>query len=268
MTVLVERVASLLTRITQADALSLTNRLKRQNLKGADLGHLSRVTVGGIVSEAGNLRAHFRHLLEDDKIITACTRKDLRALFKLFKDTFVEMGQMRVTLNDVILDPAIAGKLRETTLNPSPPAPGGWMAPISKLFGTSPGETGLAEREPITGTKGDGRGRARSRPPHKIIPKLGPALSASTTTVNVEFSGSGVGRAVTSMFNAPDEIPVGTTSGGSPYHDQRDGHLRWCSSKYNTRFMGGVAETSTNRPFHSVKEVGSAFTSWEGWCNA
>ena len=229
MTILVERVAALLTRMTQADALTLTHRLKRQNLKGADLGHLSRVNVGGIVSEAGNLRLHFRHLLEDDKVVTACTRKDLRGLFKLFKDAFVEMGQMRVTINDVILDPSIAGRLRETTLNPSkaettglpvPSIAGGWMAPISKLFGASGGEVGSPSRELTPGTKEDGRGRARSRPPHRIIPKLGPALSASTTTVNVEFSGSGIGRAVTNTIKAQGETTVdlpSATSSGSPY---------------------------------------------------
>jgi hypothetical protein len=229
MTILVERVVSLLNRMTQADALTLTNRLKRQNLKGADLGHLSRVTVGGIVSDATNLRTQFRPLLEDERIVTACTRKDLRGLFKLFKDTFVEMGQLRITLNDVILDPAIAPKLRELALNPSkaevatpsPPPSAGWMAPISKLFGSSAVEGNVQTHHPLSANSEEGRGRAKSRPPHRVIPKLGPALSASTTTVNVEFSGTGVGRAVTSTIKAHGEATVGlptSTLNESAYH--------------------------------------------------
>ena len=228
MTFLVERVVALLNRMTQADTLTLTNRLKRQNLKGADLGHLSRVTVGGIVSDAGNLRTQFRAFLEDDKQFMACTHKDLRGLFKVFKDSFVEMGHMRVTLNDVILDPSVAGKLSELALNPSkaevttptPPTSSGWMAPISKLFGSSSGEGTGATRDIPTLNPDEVRGRAKSRPRHRVIPKLGPALSASTTTVNVEFSGSGVGRAVTSTIKAPGETTVSLpapVSNGSSY---------------------------------------------------
>jgi len=53
--IILDRISALLTRVTQADALTLTNRLKRQNLKGADVGHLSRITVTGIVNEATQL---------------------------------------------------------------------------------------------------------------------------------------------------------------------------------------------------------------------
>ena len=102
--IILERVVSLLNRMNQADALTLTNRLKRQNLKGADISHLSRSTVSHILSEATGLRAQFRSLLEDDKLVLSYTRKDLRLLFKFVKDVFAEMGQMRVTLNDVILE--------------------------------------------------------------------------------------------------------------------------------------------------------------------
>ena len=83
--------------MSQADALTLTNRLKRQNLKGADIGYLSRSTVSHILSEATGLRAQFRSVMEDDKVVLACTRKDMRLLFKFIKDVFAEMGQMRIT---------------------------------------------------------------------------------------------------------------------------------------------------------------------------
>jgi hypothetical protein len=96
----------------------LTNRLKRQHLTG-DVSHLSRTTVGTIVSEAMLLRSNFRSLLEDDKIVTVCTRKDLRALFNLLKDAFNELGELRITLNDVILDPSLAQKISEAAMNPS-----------------------------------------------------------------------------------------------------------------------------------------------------
>jgi hypothetical protein len=204
--ILVERATTLLHRMTQADAFTLTNRLKRHHLKGADIGYLSRTTVGAIVAEATSLRAQFRPLLEDEKVVTVCTRKDLRGLLKVFKDTFVEMGEMRVTLNDVILDPSIAGKVREAALHSTKSGTsglltsGGWLAPISKLFGSSGAEKSTQHRDvsPVH----QENGRTKEIPGPRVIPKLGPALSASTTTVNVEFSGSGGGRAVTNTVKS------------------------------------------------------------------
>ncbi|KIJ69912.1 hypothetical protein HYDPIDRAFT_79094 [Hydnomerulius pinastri MD-312] len=210
---LLERMHSLLHRMTQADALTLTNRLKRQHLRGADIKHLSRTTVSNILSEVLHLRAQYRMLLEDEKMTTLCTRKDLRGLFKLFKEVLDEMGQMRVTLNDVILEPSIAAKFSEMALDPakaeamekerksSGSALGSsWMAPFSKLFGSTSHEptSQSSTRTPPRATS-RGRGAIRvSRP----VPKIGPALAASTTTVNVEFSGTGAGKSVTSVFSA------------------------------------------------------------------
>ena len=209
---ILERVIALLNRMSQADALTLTNRLKRQNLKGADIGHLSRSTVSHILSEATGLRTHFRSLLEDDKVVLACTRKDMRLLFKFVKDVFAEMGQMRVTLNDVILDPSTANRVRELALNPgkadidakeregsAQAGTAGWMAPISKLFApTARTDTTPVDRQ-STLVPSTTNTRGTSRPP-RSIPKLGPALAASATTVNVEFSGTG--RSVTSTFSS------------------------------------------------------------------
>ena len=223
---ILERVLALLNRMSQADALTLTNRLKRQNLKGADIGHLSRSTVTQILSEATGLRTQFRSILEDDKVVLACTRKDLRLLFKFVKDAFAEMGQMRVTLNDVILDPSTANRIRELSMNPgkadteakereisAQAGVAGWMAPISKLFTPTPrNDTTPVDRQatlvPSTITRGT------SHPP-RSIPKLGPALAASATTVNVEFSGTG--RSVTSTFSSQ---PL---THSDPYHDAASG---------------------------------------------
>ncbi|KAG2042146.1 hypothetical protein BDR03DRAFT_978842 [Suillus americanus] len=52
---LLERIMSLLLRMSQADALTLTNRLKRQHLRGADVKHLSRATTSSMrLSEYDN----------------------------------------------------------------------------------------------------------------------------------------------------------------------------------------------------------------------
>jgi hypothetical protein len=229
MSSLLERATVLLHRLSQADALTLSNRLKRQHLGGPDMvAHLSRTTVDAIVAEAAGLRAHYRSLLEDERATATCTRKDLRALFKLLKDAFAEMGPMRVALNEVILDPALASRMSEAAMNPSKAGEGGkgkeaamgaagWMAPISKLFGapSAPGaqDGGLGKGpSPLTRSASRGRGGMPLRPPARMAPKSGPALSASGTTVNVEFSGTGVGRAVSKSLRHEPELPSSSTS--------------------------------------------------------
>ena len=210
--ILLDQVQQLFNRIAQADARTLTTRLKRQNILGADVSHLSHSTVDGIVAEVTNLRVIFRAALEDDKFTTICTRHDLRALFKFLKDTFKEVGTLRTTLNDIVLDPSIAPKVREMTLNPgdeSSPrektsfsvAGGGWMAPFSKIFGSATSSDSKRQVTPQDINRGRGPASATSR----LIPKLGPATSASPTTVNVEFTGTGAGRAITNVSAVPKE---------------------------------------------------------------
>ncbi|KAG2349191.1 hypothetical protein BDR05DRAFT_874026 [Suillus weaverae] len=207
---LLERMTSLLLRMSQADALTLTNRLKRQHLRGADVKHLSRVTVSSILSEITQLRAQYRMLLEDEKVTLMYTRKDLRGLFKFFKDVFEELGQLRVTLNDVILEPSIAQRVSEMALDPAKAeamererkasGPGSsWMAPFSKLFGSSLSESSTHPSQSPPRPVSRGRGVIYQPRP---VPKLGPALAASATIVNVEFSGAGVGKSVTNTFSA------------------------------------------------------------------
>lgn len=214
MSSLLERMHSLLHRMTQADALTLTNRLKRQHLRGADVKHLSRTTVGNILSDISHLRAQYRVWLEDDKITMLCTRKDLRGLFKLFKEALEEMGQMRVTLNHVILEPAIAVAVSEMALDPAKAEEmekerkvtgtgmgASWMAPLSKLFSSSSHDTNLPPSTARTPPRPSSRSHENIRA-SRPVPKIGPALAASATTVNVEFSGTGAGKSVTSVFSA------------------------------------------------------------------
>ncbi|KAI0065860.1 hypothetical protein BV25DRAFT_1797971 [Artomyces pyxidatus] len=206
---LLDRVVHLFNRIAQADALTLTTRLKRQNIVGADVSHLSRNTINSILSEVANLRLLFRGALEDEKFSTACTRKDMRTLLKLFRDVFQELGTVRATLNDIVLDPSLAPKVREMAFNPSKEeaaqaerntagastTASGWMAPLSKLFGSAVGDMKRAVSPSPLGVPGN-RGRPAARPIPRAVPKLGPATSASSATVNVEFTGTGAGRAV------------------------------------------------------------------------
>ena len=222
-----ERASALLHRLVLSDALTLTNRLKRQHLTG-DVSHLSRSTVGAIVSEATLLRSNFRSLLEDDKIITVCTRKDLRALFNLLKDAFNELGALRTTLNDVILDPSLAQRISEAAMNPSKGlaekenagGAAGWIAPIVKLFQG-------AEEKPTPSSSSNTSSHAgllRSaiqRPTPRIVPKLSPALSASTTTINVEFQSGSAGRAITSTHSAhPSTSEAVNRQGQQPPEDE------------------------------------------------
>ena len=86
------------------------------------------------------IHPNFRSLLKDDKIITVCARKDPRALFNLLDDAFNELGELRMALNDVVLDPSLAPKVSEAAMNPSKAlseeetagGAAGWMA--VKLF--------------------------------------------------------------------------------------------------------------------------------------
>ncbi|KAJ7094351.1 hypothetical protein C8R44DRAFT_890384 [Mycena epipterygia] len=216
---LVERTTTLLQRMQSADALSLTNRLKRQQIRGADVGHLSRSTVAGIIADVGRqLRAGPQ---QEDELRAG--RRDVRALLGVLREMFGALGEMRVLLNEVVLDPASAGRISEAVMNPGKAlahgnadgaAQGGggggagWMAPLSKLFTGSPAPRGDMDRAATASPL------AAPRPlPPRFVPKLRPALAASATTVNVEFSGAGVGRAMTSTFDAapgPAAVAVST----------------------------------------------------------
>ncbi|KAF8645505.1 hypothetical protein AX16_007790 [Volvariella volvacea WC 439] len=238
---LLERASTLLTRMIQSDPLTLTHRLKRQNLKGADLNHLSRATISSISNEVKGLRLQFRSFLEDDKLVTPCTRKDARVLFKFLRDVFGELGKLRVTLNDVIIDPSCAQRVRMMAMDPEkadqqergmgpgtglmgPPATlppfkgagsGSWMLPISKLFGAVPSIDRPPSRGGMSSQVGD-IDSASLKPSTRVVPKIPAALAATTTTVNVEFSG--VGRSTTSISSS-DPIPVSSSASSAKSKD-------------------------------------------------
>lgn len=214
---LVERTSILFGRMSQADVRTLTNRLKRQRLTG-DVSHLSQATVSAILSDVGHLRHHFRAVLEDDRVTSTCTRKDLRSLLALIKEIFGELGHLRVVVNDVVLNPSYAQKISAEALNPSSGQEpgrgrtslggqglGGWVAPITKFFGGS-GPTEDVPPESTNQKSSTGLGVAPRQRGQKLVPKLGPALAASTTTVNVEFSGGGFGRSVSTAISPQADI--------------------------------------------------------------
>ncbi|KAG8734387.1 hypothetical protein FRC11_002329 [Ceratobasidium sp. 423] len=191
-----ERLAALLKRLQQADVRGLTARLKRQNLIGADLAHLSRSTLKNISTDVRNELGSGRGLLG-----------------RTVREMLGEIVILRGVVNDVVLDPNTVARVREEafagigipgsesvtnlgtvvergrqTLMRSQSAAMGWIsAPITKLFGaTGESEVGLAG------------GRKR------LAPRVAPAIATSTTTVNVEFAHSGTRRAVSTMTIAPD----------------------------------------------------------------
>ena len=263
LTSLIDHMARLLTRLSQADVQTLTKRLKRQHLPG-DVGHLSKSTLCSIMSEIDDLRNHFRGILEaerkqdwgalhsaadKEKLDSLVTRKvnsfpahsrshfpladgtppstqDFLALVKLFKDVFTELSTLRLTVNEIVLDPASAARLRERvladeedetirpTLKPrNTSGLGGWIsAPISKFFITPPVETSEDDSSTIgsgklspSGTSGIGNGAAADRGrlhPSRAAPKLAAATASTATTVNVEFASGGAVRRATATTSA------------------------------------------------------------------
>ena len=230
--ILLDKVNSLLHKIVQADVRTLTNRLKRQHLAGADVGHLSRTTISGILNEVSGLRSHFRAILEDERSTTLISRKEFRALLKTYSELFQEIGSLRATVNEVVLNPQVATKLREEAMDledgkgrtaPGPTgALGSWIAPLSKLWAT-PKETPDIKGNSTGVNSGLMRAsstRNRLQPP-RIAPKLAPAVSASTTTVNVEFTNSGIRRAISTTPTPPLVPPIRERGPPSPLSQTR-----------------------------------------------
>lgn len=219
--ILLDKINNLLHRIAQADVRTLTNRLKRQHLAGADVGHLSRTTISGILNEVSSLRTHFRTILDDERSTTLVSRKEFRALLKVYSELFQEIGSLRATVNEVVLNPQIAIKLRDEAMDSEDKgraapkavgALGGWIAPLSKLWATSSSDTPDTTGGPPSLSPGlmrTGSTRNRLQPP-RIAPKLAPAISASTTTVNVEFTNAGIRRAISTTPAPPAAVQVPT----------------------------------------------------------
>ncbi|KAG8786198.1 hypothetical protein FRB91_000643 [Serendipita sp. 411] len=217
---LLDKINALFHRIIQADIRTLTNRLKRQHLAGADVGHLSRTTISSILNEVSALRNQFRGILDDERAAVVISRKEFRALLKTYSELFQEIGSLRASVNEVVLNPSVGEKLREEALAEDAPSKtaakpagglGGWIAPLSKLWAVSSAEAiekpGAAGASTAALARA-GSSRNRLQPP-KIAPKLAPAVSASTTTVNVEFTNAGIRRAISTT---PGQAALPTTT--------------------------------------------------------
>lgn len=206
-------VDGLVVRMTQADALTLTNRLKRQHIRGADVSHISRTTINTVLSEVRSLRQRYNNLLECER--TSWTQKELVFLFRLLKTVFEELGKIRMVFNDIILHPTIARSVSERALNPplnndktvvsgrSTPGFVGWMAPITRfLVGPSHDILSSSQRPALSDYGNETDSRALANP----VPKLPPALAATTATVNAEFYQRGTGQVVTNRIVGRDDV--------------------------------------------------------------
>ena len=214
------RVSTLLTRMSQADARTLSLRLRRQNLLG-DPKQISEATVKAIVTEAAGIRLG----KEDTAILPAgrnltssyptswtVSRAEFKSLLRLIRDLFTELGILRTQLNEVIFDPTMAQKLRKDALKPEAPSSNlvsgvvgpmkaekdrvlsnSWMSPIRGLFGSAQ-------------IPQDSRGEAANPRQSLLAPKQAPAVAASTTTVNVEFA-SGMVRGTGTYRQDPASPP-------------------------------------------------------------
>ena len=226
MTNLLDRVSNSLTKLTQTDVRTLTNRLKRQHIVGADVGHISRTSITAIVNEIAALRSQFRSMLDDDKAATSVNRKEFRTLIKLFNELFAEIGQLRASVNEVVLDPSVATKLREEALAEDGGERGksggldiqSWIAPLSKLFAVastqnSPPQSSSGPHLPSkrSGSKLVSGTNLVAPVPTRLTTKLAPAVSASTTTVNVEFGGNAAVRRAVST-TSEDLVPARTNT--------------------------------------------------------
>ncbi|KAF8207848.1 hypothetical protein K438DRAFT_1713393, partial [Mycena galopus ATCC 62051] len=112
---LIERTQALLQRMQAADALSLTNRLKRAGIRGADVAHLSRSTIAGILADVGK---QLRNAGVQDEELRA-GRRDVRTLLGVLREMFGALGEMRVLLNEVVLDPGSATRVSEAAMDPT-----------------------------------------------------------------------------------------------------------------------------------------------------
>lgn len=204
-----------------------------------------------------------------------CVPQDFLALVKLFKDIFTELSSLRLSVNEVVLDPSSASKLRERVLADEdqeatrPPLKTarnssglGWIsAPISKFFITPPVENseddssaaGSGRRSPRRGDAAD-RGRLH---PSRAAPKLAAAIASTATTVNVEFASGGAVRratATTSLGTSDSSEtsalrPSPSTSGLQPPSEstvRAASPTRPSASRANLRGIFAGASTSSS----------------------
>ncbi|CEH12369.1 hypothetical protein CBOM_00358 [Ceraceosorus bombacis] len=174
LSVLLDHIQRIFTRLSSADVDTLARRLQRQHLKG-DVGHLARTTVNGILREVEGLRDHFRKLIEaeargnangkddassmdsgarDRDSESLLARKEFFVLLKLFRDLFTEMARLRNAVNEVHLQPQNAARILQEQLGAATAEDKGVGAWIGRLFSGGPnGPAGPASGlAPVTST--------------------------------------------------------------------------------------------------------------------
>ncbi|KAJ7784185.1 hypothetical protein B0H16DRAFT_1446444 [Mycena metata] len=207
-----------------ADALSLTNRLKRAQIRGADVNHLSRSTVTGILADVPKqLRTAGGEA--QGVGLAECAPGDV------WGDGGGGAGSGECGAGERGGDrsgkaAARAAQEGEHGHEKEKAGAAGWMVPLSKLFAGSPAgpsNTGSGSSKADGGVDRNSTASPLAAPrplAHlRFGPKLGPALAASATTMNVEFSGSGAGggRAMTStsMFDAAPALTSSSIAHGN-----------------------------------------------------
>ncbi len=227
---IIEHMQKLLGKIRQADVPTLTRRLRRQHLPG-DVSHLSQSTMRALAVEVGELRTHFKAIVDHEREIrpdttrrhqdslqeSAISRRDLALLLRLFKEAFASMVELQATINKVIIDPSSAAKLKiaaeavqdedgDPKAKAAKSATGlGWIAaPLAKYFVGAPVDA-AADDAAAAKSRLDG---GRLQPP-RPAPKLTASTLATTTHVNVEFGGSGTVKRATSTMPSTqvDHLP-------------------------------------------------------------
>lgn len=269
---LIDKVSALQLRVSQADVRSLVNRLRRQNIIGGDVGHLSRATLKSIMAEVDALRGHFKAALDaagalpseefDLETSSIISKKDLRALLKLAKDILTELVQLRTIVNSVTLDPSGAARLKDQAFSeePSPPLGSneenergrskllrsqtgfGWIAaPIQKLFNGA-----LPPLIDVSDTDSEAKKPKMGIRHPRAAPKLAPAVAATTATVNVEFGSTGTrGATVAESPDPMDDAAVSVIASST----QRSSLGRSSGAKLGmtSSSSGGVADEARSR---------------------
>lgn len=302
---LVTQAAALLQRLREADVPTLSARLKRQQLLagggaehgaagllaglglggGGDrerqardvLGHLSRTTVERVVRDAARLDAGAQH--ED----VSATRREMRVLLALLKETFTELGRMRTDVNELVLNPSGAARFAEEVMGANanvaaeadgapkkaPSAGGGWIAPISKLFGGGGGGGGGSDARQEASAPGAnaGAGVLRPRTPApRIVSKVGATVGASHATAHVGFSKSGT-RGISAAATAWDEVHAGilapSASSSSVLGITTSGSTAGSSARALALFAGAPAPRVADRDWVVLpreRDVGATAT--------
>jgi hypothetical protein len=202
LSVLIDHLTKLMSKLRSADIPNLNRRLKRQHLPG-DVAHLSRSTLRALQQDVSELRSSFKGVLD----IPVINRRELVMLLKLLKDVFGELIELQAQINDVTIDPSMAKKLQreafrdEEAEEAKAKAGGGlgWIAaPITKFFVTpaqeQDGEAVKDGQRAGAPARGD---KAKLQPSAIRAPKLQASTSATNTHVSVEFGGAGIVRRAT-----------------------------------------------------------------------